>query len=63
MDRTLKCDYLLESYFVVLYCGAVFFVSNYLSILDLALSGVKELTMNARCIIFAVMTQFKQLQC
>ena len=49
MDRTLKCDHSLESCRAVLYCGTVFSqfypVCNCLknlSILDLALSGVKE---------------------
>ena len=50
MDRTLKCDHLLEAveqYFtVVLFCDVVFFnftqfvISENLSILDLALSGI-----------------------
>ena len=51
MDRTPKCEHLLERCWAVLYCGAVcfsilpgFVILKNLSILDLALSRVKELS-------------------
>ena len=52
MDRNLKCDHLLESCKAVLYSGAgvcfvnltQFVILKKLSVSDLALSGVKGLT-------------------
>ena len=54
MERTLTCDHSLKA--VVRYCGAVWFsmffqfvILEYLSILDVALSGVKGL--NGECLL------------
>ena len=58
MDRTLKCDHSLESCRVALYCGVAldftqFVILENVSILNLALSGVKGLrsptTVNNTC--------------